>query len=204
MITPELLLKIAPQAHDADEWAPALDIAAGMYGIDRGNRVNMWLAQLAHESAGFTRFEENLSYGIDGLMRVFKKYFPTRELAEQYARRPDRIANRVYAGRMGNGPESSGDGWAYRGRGPIQRTGKAGYKHDGEKLRVDLINFPDKLTEPEYGSQSAALYWFENRCNELADAGDFTSITRAINGGLTGIDDRKHWLSRVQRVMNAN
>jgi putative chitinase len=202
IITPELLRRIAPRAHDADEWAPWLDHAARLYEINPGNRLNMWLAQLAHESDGFTRFEENLNYGVEGLLETFKKYFPDRAIAERYARRPEAIASRVYANRMGNGPEESGDGWKYRGRGPIQRTGKAAYRHDGGTLNYDLVNFPAKMAEPEIGAQAAGLYWFEHDCNGWADQRNFRAITKAINGGYNGLEDRQHRLQHIERIMS--
>lgn len=206
MIDAETLLKIAPQAHDAEAWAPALDHAAKLYMIDTECRVAMWLAQLAHESAGFTRFEENLNYSAAGLRKVFSKHFPTSEIAERYARRPEAIASRAYANRNGNGDEQSGDGWKYRGRGALQLTGKANYAKYGAALDIDLINFPDKATEPEAGALIAALYWYDKGLNEIADAGDeaaFAKITRAINGGMNGWPDRVHWWKRAKQHLGA-
>lgn len=206
MIDAETLLKIAPQAHDAEAWAPALDRAARIYEIDTECRLAMWLAQLAHESAGFTRFEENLNYSVAGLLKVFGKYFPTAKLAERYARKPERIASHVYANRLGNGDEASGDGWKYRGRGALQLTGKANYAKYGAALGIDLINFPDKAAEPEAGAPIAALYWHDHGLNEIADAGNeaaFAKITRKINGGMTGWDDRVHWWKRCKKELGA-
>jgi putative chitinase len=206
MIDAATLLKIAPQAHDAEAWAPALDQAARIYMIDTECRMAMWLAQLAHESAGFTRFEENLNYSAAGLRSTFGKYFPTTELAERYARQPERIANRVYADRLGNGGEASGDGWKYRGRGELQLTGKANYAKYGAALGIDLVNFPDKAAEPDAGALIAALYWHDHGLNEIADAGDeasFAKITRKINGGMNGWPDRVHWWKRAKQHIGA-
>ncbi|WYW02656.1 endolysin [Pseudomonas phage vB_PpuM-Peetri] len=175
-------------------------------------RMAMFLGQIDHESGDLAKFEEGLNYSADGLANTW----PTRygkvdangkrvkitndkgqvrvapnDLAIKLARKPQAIANNCYANRMGNGDEASGDGWKYRGRCPIMRTGKAEYLKLQNKLGIPLINNPDLLALPEAGFMAAADYWDENNCNKLADAGRFFDVTQAINGGQIGADDRK-------------
>lgn len=169
------------------------------YDIDSDVRVTCFLAQTAHESAGFRRVLENLNYSAAGLRKTFAKYF-TPAQAELYAHRPEQIANRVYANRMGNGNESSGDGWLYRGRGLLQITGRTNYAACGAALGIDLLTYPDSLTARTHAAMSAAWYWSAHGCNELADAGDFERITKAINGGMNGYDDRVAWLDRTREA----
>ncbi len=217
MITPDLLLKIAPRAHDPEGWAPALDAAAKVYRITPGNRVRMWLAQLAHESMGFTAFEENLSYSSpERIARIFRRAFDLDadgvidpeeiEFAKQFVRQPERLANRVYAdefrsprNKLGN--DEPGDGWKYRGRSPTHLTGKANYRRSGLRLDLDLVNFPDKALEPEVGAAISGDFWASTGLNELADRGEYKQITVKINGGLNGWEDRKRWLTHVERIM---
>lgn len=155
-------------------------------------RLAHFLAQVAHESNNFAAKEENLNYSDTGLMKVFKKYF-TPELAKEYARKPERIANRVYACRMGNGDRPSGDGWKYRGRGYIQLTGKDNYAAFNLEVNENILENPD-LVATKYALFSAGWFWYSKRLNELADHGAhdliITSITRKINGGINGLDDR--------------
>ena len=140
--------------------------------------------------------QENLNYSADGLNNIFKKYFPTLESAQPYARKPEMIANRVYASRMGNGDEHSGEGYKFRGRGPIQLTGKANYAACSEFLFQDdtLINDPDMLLDPEYALHSACWFWWKNDLNKFADTADLVTMTKRINGGTIGLEDRiKHY-----------
>ena len=146
----------------------------------------MVLAQCDHESAGFTHVTENLNYSADRLLVIFKKYF-TRIDAEQYARNPEKIANRVYANRMGNHDESSGDGFKYRGRGYIQLTGIDNYARCGESLGLDLVNNPDLLCLPDHAITSA-IWFFHN--NHIINNLDIEKVTRKINGGIHGLEDR--------------
>lgn len=167
----------------------ALDEAA----INTPARVSAFLAQLGHESADFKFMAENLNYSAEALLATFPKYF-NATTAAQYARQPERIANRVYASRMGNGPESSGDGWKYRGRGPIQLTGKDNYAAFttavGKKYGVDFVRNPELVAQPRWGFKAAAWYWTTRNLNALADLGKFDDITYRINGGYKGKDDR--------------
>ena len=184
-------------------WAPYLTGACGLYGITTVQRLSAFLAQVGHESAGFTRTVENLNYSAQGLLATWPSRF-TPELAAQLARKPQMIAEHVYAGRMGNGPKGTGDGWRYRGRGLIQVTGKANYEAVGELLErhgcPNLIRMPEVLAEPKWAALSAAAYWHDHDLNALADRGEFDQITRRINGGTTGAADRR---ARHQRAMRA-
>lgn len=153
-----------------------------------------FLAQITHESQDFKYVEENLNYSATGLMKTFSKYFPDIEGAATYARNPIAIANRVYANRMGNGDELSGDGWKYHGRGYIQLTGRDNYKAFSNFTQIDFVNNPTILTQPEYAMRSAGWFWDVHKLNQIADRGTgdevATQITKVINGGLNGIEDR--------------
>lgn len=199
MITLELIEGLIGRA-DAPDWYPALRDSCQYFEIDSTVRVAAFLAQCAHESGGFVRLEENLNYSAAGLLRTFPKYF-SQWTAEEYARKPERIANRVYANRMGNADESSGDGWRYRGRGLIQLTGYNNYLRCGAGIGVDLIESPDLLTEIPHAASSAAWFWFDAGCNRYADAGDFEGLTRRINGGTNGLADRLAWLQKVEGLI---
>ena len=154
-------------------------------------RFSHFMAQLAHESANFSTMEENLNYSTEGLMKIFRSKFRDRAEAETYARQPEKIANRVYANRIGNRDEASGDGWRYRGRGYIQLTGRANYRSIGDRLGIDLENNPDIVaSDPVVALQVAANYWDSRNLNAVADTDDVYKVTRLINGGLHGIDDR--------------
>jgi len=177
-----------------EQWYNALCTMLPDYEINTVNRVAAFLAQTAHESAGYTALSENLNYKWESLRKVFPKYFPTDELAQQYAKQPEKIANRVYGGRMGNGPESSGDGWKYCGRGLIQLTGKDNYTNFCESIDTPLDELPEYLETFEGAVQSACWFWETNNLNQWADAGDILTLTKRINGGTIGLDDRiKHY-----------
>jgi len=165
-------------------------------------RQAAFLAQTAHESASFTAVKENLNYSAIGLRKIFPKYFPTDELAAQYARQPWKIANRVYANRMGNGDEASGDGWKYRGRGLIQLTGKNNYVSCGTDIGKDLTADPLWLESPEGAVKSALWYWNKNSLNTYADAEDIRGMTKRINGGYHGLDDRLQKYERAKQVLS--
>lgn len=172
---------------------------AGMYTLERRAA---FLAQLAHESAQFTAFVENLNYSTTALQKVFKKYFPTKELADAYARKPAKIANRVYANRMGNGDEASGDGYAFRGRGFLQLTGKNNYTKCGLDLGVDLLKDPDYLMTPDGAVDSALWYWKANNLNNYADHEDIKGQTKVINGGYNGLDERIAFYNKAKSVLS--
>lgn len=166
------------------------------YSIDTPLRLSHFLAQCGHESGGFKLTKENLNYSSKGLMAIFKKYFPTQALADAYARKPEKIANKVYASRMGNGNEASGDGYKFRGRGYIQLTGKSNYASFTASIGEDCVANPD-LVATKYPLASAA-WFFEKNCVKKCDAGStdavVTSVTKCVNGGVIGLDDRiKHF-----------
>lgn len=164
-------------------------------------RKSMFLAQVGHESAGFTAVRENLNYSKDGLRKVFGKYFPTDALAAQYARQPEKIANRVYANRGGNGNEASGDGWKYRGRGAIQCTFKSTYESFGKAMGMDLDKVPAYLETPLGAVMSAGWFWDTRDLNALADQTRFTDMTKRINGGHHGLQARKDLWARARSVL---
>lgn len=167
-------------------------------------RIAHFLATVWHESSGLTRLTENLNYSAQGLRRTFARYFPTVTLANQYARKPQAIANRVYANRMGNGNEASGDGWRYRGRGLIQLTGRANYAAYQQSgfCNGDLLSHPEWLAQYPGALKSAMWFWWKSGCNALADRDDATAVCRRVNGGTNGLDDRKAWLVRWKGAIN--
>ena len=180
----------------AVQWLPHISQAAHRYQIDANpRRLAAWLATIAHESARLTRVVENLNYSAEGLARTWPARYADmigqpNATAIRIARGPQDIANLTYAGRMGNGSAGSGDGWKYRGRGLIQITGRNNYYITGDRLGIDLISSPEQLEQPHYAALSAACWWHHNGCNELADTGDMAAITRRVNGGINGLDDR--------------
>jgi len=155
-------------------------------------RLAGFLAQTAHESGGYTAIKENLNYSAKGLRGTFGKYFPNDELANQYAKKPERIANRVYANRMSNGPEESGDGYRFCGRGLIQLTGRANYTKFAADLGMSLEDTITYLETPNGAVASAGWFWDNNKLNQYCDSGDFVTLTKRINGGTIGLEDRKH------------
>ena len=192
MITVEQFRHLFPHNANAEAWVSALNDVLPSYEINTPQRIAAFLAQCGHESNGFTVLQENLNYSADGLNKIFHKYFPTLESAQPYARQPEHIANKVYANRMGNGDEHSGDGYKYRGRGPIQLTGKTNYAECSDFLFQDdtLVQNPDLLLEAEYALHSACWFWWKNDLNTYADAGDMLGAPKRINGGTIGLEDR--------------
>lgn len=177
-----------------DHWYEALCQLLPDYEIDTPQRVAAFIAQCAHESGGFRFLKENLNYRAESLMRTWPRHFPTIEIARQYERQPEKIANRAYANRMGNGDEASGDGWRYLGRGLIQLTGKNNYEAFAESIETPLEEIPEFLGTFEGAVQSACWFWETNNLNVQADAGDIKTMTRKINGGFIGLEDRiKHY-----------
>jgi len=158
------------------------------YGISTTQRQAAFLGQCMHESSGFRRLEEDLDYSAEGLMRTWPSRFPNMDTAEKYANHPEKIANKVYAGKMGNTEE--GDGWKFHGRGAIQLTGRDNYDRCSKALGVDFIAQPELLIEPRYAILSAGWIWNKLGLNELADAKEYGQMTRRINGGLNGFEDR--------------
>lgn len=176
---------------DCDFYYEALNEILPKYGINTKLRVSHFLAQILHESGHLKYKSENLNYSAQALRKTFSKYFPTDEIATKYARQPEKIANRVYANRMGNGDEKSGDGWKHRGRGVLQLTGKTNYINCGRDLGLDLENNPDLVANDSAVSiQVACWFWKKNDLNIYADNDDIKTITKRINGGYIGLDDR--------------
>jgi len=198
MLTADILRAALPTARPTDiaRFATPLAEACAEWGIDTPLRLAAFLAQIAHESGQFRTLAENLNYSAEALLRVFPRHFDATQ-ATAYARQPERIAARAYANRMGNGDEASGDGWRYRGRGLIQVTGRSNYAACGTALGLDLIAQPELLEQPAPAARSAAWFWYRHDLNGLADARDIETITRRINGGLTGLDDRKACYARA-------
>lgn len=170
-----------------------LPMVMNTFKINTPLRLAHFLSQCAHESWNFSAVRENLNYGPVALLSTFKKYFPNLEKAELYARKPEQIANIVYANRMGNGPEASGDGWRYRGRGYIQLTGKINYQAFDRVVEDNIVENPD-LVASKYPLLSAAWYWNSRSLNSVADSGstelEIARVTRKINGGTNGLVDR--------------
>lgn len=181
----------------ANIWLDALNEVCEKYQIDTPVRIAGFLAQCGHESGGFKFVEENLNYSAPALRSVFGKYFPDDSSAQAFARNPEKIANRVYANRMGNGNEASGDGWKYRGRGIIQITGKDNYVASGNALGVDFVSNPDLASTPEFAALTAGWYWDTRHLNNYADAQDVLGMTKRVNGGTNGLDDRQLRYARL-------
>ncbi len=186
----------------ANKWLAPIVEAMGAYAVTTPQRQAAFLAQIGHESGSLTIVEENLRYSAHGLLATFPKHF-TAELAELYAKMPEKIGSRVYAGRMGNGDEASGDGYRYRGRGLIQLTGKSNYQACGGALGLSLVDCPELLTEPGTAAKAAGWFWDDRSINDMADTGSFEKMTRAINGGLNGYIDRLDRWTRAKQVLGA-
>lgn len=178
------------------------DVFENSRGLNTLNRRASFLAQCAHESSQFTLVSENMNYSAARLREVFPKYFPTMQLANQYARKPQMIGNRVYANRMENGPESSGDGWKFRGRGFIQLTGKRNYRLCGKNLGLDLLEDPDYVARSPIGSiETSIWFWVVNDLNSYADRNDIKGQTYRINGGYNGLDERLRYYEKVKQIL---
>jgi putative chitinase len=185
------------RGHVPDAVIRQIPDTAAKFQINTPLRLAHFLAQCGHESGGFRLTKENLNYSAKGLMGIFKKYFPTEAIANQYARNPQKIANKVYGGRMGNGPESSGEGAKFCGRGYIQLTGKENYTAFGKSINEDILSNPDKVAS-DYALLSAAWFFSKNGLHKIADEGAsdtvVTKITKRVNGGTIGLADRiKHF-----------
>ena len=192
--TKEQLQSIIGNNTNLDGWYEALSNVLPEYEINTPQRVAAFIAQCTHESGGFKRLKENLNYKWESLRKVFPKYFPTDELAQEYAHKQEQIANRVYGGRMGNGDESSGDGFRYCGRGLIQLTGKNNYTKFAESIGMSVEEVPALLETFEGAVKSACWFWNTNNLNQFADTGDILTMTKRINGGTIGLEDRiKHY-----------
>lgn len=193
-LTVSQLKQMVPGITHADHWIEAFDQLLPDYEINTPKRIAAFIAQCAHESGGFKFLKENLNYKAESLMKTFPKYFSDRDTANAYAKQPVKIANRVYANRMGNGDEASGDGYRYCGRGLIQLTGKTNYDWFAASLEISAAEASEYLETFEGAAQSACWFWESNNLNVEADAGDIKKMTKKINGGYIGLDDRvKHY-----------
>jgi len=196
-LTKEQLKQLLPKNSYIDYWYNALSQLLPDYEINTPKRIAAFMAQCAHESGGFTALKENLNYKPASLRKLFGKYFPSDALAEEYCSKPNKqeaIASRIYANRMGNGDEASGDGYKYCGRGLIQLTGKSNYVAFADSLEITPEEASDYLATFEGAAQSACWFWETNNLNALADKGDILTMTKRINGGTIGLEDRiKHY-----------
>lgn len=200
-ITASQLLHAVPNLYKPrlNEFVAAFNKYAGQFGIDTPLRTVHFLAQVFHESGYLRSCEENLNYSAKGLLRTWPSRF-NAVTAAKYAHKPEAIANKVYAGRMGNGNESSGDGWRYRGRGYIGLTGKSNYKEytDSGFCNGDVVRNPALVAKSPGNIKTAMFFWYKNGCNRFADADDCTELTKRVNGGTLGLDDRKKLLEKFK------
>jgi putative chitinase len=203
VLTREQLAQIIPGNPYLDHWHHALSLALPDYEINTPQRVAAFLAQCAHESGGFRALKENLNYKAASLRRVFPKYFPDDNIAAHYAGKQEMIANRVYGNRMGNGPEESGDGYKYCGRGLIQLTGKSNYQAFADSIETPVEEIPEFLQTFEGAVQSACWFWESNNLNQFADRGDIITMTKRINGGTIGLEDRIKHYNHALHVLGA-
>ena len=195
-ITPDQLVACMPRCPDPGSWARAFDDAIEFFDV---RDVPMLLAQVGHESADLTRLEESLWYTPERLMQVWPSRFKSRGLAERYARNPTDLANLVYANRMGNGPPASGDGWLFRGRGPIQLTGRYNYQRFADSMNSrEPIDHPDCLLEPDMGAMAACWFYAVH----VPVGADIETATRRINGGTHGLNDRRERYARCVKVFS--
>jgi putative chitinase len=181
------------------KWLGPLEATFAKYDINTPIRQASFIGQCAHESANFTRLEEGLNYTPERLMQIWPSRFPDIATAMKYAHQPQLLANKVYAGRLGNTQEN--DGFAFHGRGIIQLTGRELYDNCGKAIGADLINQPQLLVEPNYAALSAGWFWNKKGLNALADSGDYETMTKRINGGLIGLDDRKAKIAKAISVL---
>lgn len=196
-LTLDQLKQLLPKNPYVDHWHKALSQLLPDYEINTPQRIAAFVAQCAHESGGFMVLKENLNYRWQSLRKIFPKYFPDDAIAQKYASLPNKqeaIANRIYANRMGNGPEESGDGWKHCGRGLIQLTGRDNYAWFAASLGITPEEATEYLGTFEGAAQSACWFWETNKLNQYADSNDIVTLTKRINGGTIGLEDRiKHY-----------
>ena len=203
ILTLDQLKQLIPKNKHVEHWHSALSQLLPDYGIDTEQRIAAFIAQCAHESGEFTMIKENLNYRWESLRRTFPKYFPTDEIARKYAQKPEAIANKVYANRMGNGDEASGDGYRYSGRGLIQLTGKDNYFWFAESIGISPEEASEYMATFEGASQSACWFWETNNLNQWADNDDILTLTKRINGGTIGLEDRIKHYEHAKHVLGA-
>jgi putative chitinase len=198
MVTSEHLKKM----HIDPVWVDALNETFQRFDISTPVRQASFIGQCGHECANFKVLEENLNYRAETLMKLWKSRFTTIEIANEYARNPKKIANKVYSSRMGNRDEASGDGYRFRGRGCIQLTGHANYFHAGQACGEDFVMNPDLVATPKYAAMTAGWFWNTHKINQFADRQDFTLMTKKINGGTIGLDDRIKHINHALDILN--
>jgi len=184
----------------AEALLPGLEAAIKTADLDTPARLSAFLAQTGHESGGFKFLEENLNYKPETLCRVWPSHF-NEENCHEFSGNPEAIANTAYAGRMGNGDAETGDGWRYRGRGFLQLTGKENYEHASSDLGFDFVSEPDAVATPEGAALTAAWFWKKHNLNHYVDNNDFTQMTKIINGGTIGLEDRVARFNHAMSVL---
>ena len=206
MLTLSQLKQLLPKNPYVEHWHHALEQLFPDYDINTPKRMAAFIAQCAHESGGFMVLKENLNYKAATLRKIFPKYFPNDQIAQEYASKPNKqvaIASRVYANRMGNGDEASQEGWKFCGRGLIQLTGRSNYQAFADSLEMSIDDVPEYLATFEGAAQSACWFWETNKLNQWADAGDILTLTKRINGGTIGLEDRKKHYEHALHVLGA-
>lgn len=184
------------------EWVPALNDTFAKFQIATVRQQASFIGQCSHECGNFKILQENLNYRAATLMKLWPKRFPTQEIANSYEKNPKKIANMVYSSRMGNRDETSGDGYRFRGRGCIQLTGHSNYFHAGQACGVDFVMNPDLVGTPQYAAMTAGWFWSTHNCNPLAENQDWIALTKKINGGIIGLDDRIKQTERAVAVLS--
>ena len=203
-LTKEQLKQLLPKNPYIDQWHKALSQLLPAYEINTPQRIASFIAQCAHESGNFVFLTENLNYKAESLVKVFPKYFKDLATAKSYEKQPQKIANKIYADRMGNGNEASGDGWKYRGRGLIQLTGKTNYTWFAASLEISPEEAAEYTQTFEGAAQSACWFWETNKLNQYADTGDILTMTKRINGGTIGLEDRKKHYAHALHVLGVH
>lgn len=199
MVNAEQLQKL----HIGAQWLEPLNETFAKWSINTPRQQAAFIGQCSHECGNFTKLEEGLSYSAERLMVVWPKRFPTLESAKPYARNGKALANKVYANRMGNRDEASGDGGRFIGRGCIQLTGASSYYQAGKALGVDFWANPELVSTPKYAALTAGWFWATHKCNEVAEDGDWVKLTKIINGGTVGLDDRIKHINHAFAVLTA-
>ena len=206
MLTLSQLKQLLPKNPYVEHWHHALFQLLPDYDINTPNRIAAFVAQCAHESGNFMVLKENLNYKAATLRKIFPKYFPNDQIAQEYASKPNKqvaIASKVYANRMGNGDEASQEGYKFCGRGLIQLTGRSNYQAFADSLEMSIDDVPEYLQTFEGAAQSACWFWETNKLNQWADAGDILTLTKRINGGTIGLEDRKKHYDHALHVLGA-
>jgi len=203
ILTQAQLAQLIPDNDYVEHWHNAMEKCLPDYDIDTPRRIAAFVAQCAHESGGFRFLKENLNYRAESLVRVWPRYFKNLDIADQYAHNQEAIANRAYANRMGNGPESSADGYRFCGRGLIQLTGRSNYQAFADSIETNINDIPAYLATFEGAVQSACWFWETNNLNKWADLGDIVTMTKKINGGTLGLEERQKHYEHALQVLGA-